>query len=213
MIYLFWISKSCQKNFQDLEKFKNMGKLPDSITLGKNVWWWEKVEERRQKSLESCQMHKNFQSKNSFLMISWRLVRLRKKLTPKIFWLMMKFQFSVTTKFFVIESSSKILETRALDSCQMHKNFQSKIHSCWSLGDWWDLEKKLRNKIFLVDDEVSVLSKYQIFASLNWAVKSYLLKLHARRKKLMVEMLSKKTHRPNGATKDSLTLGNKRPSN
>jgi hypothetical protein len=119
-----------------------------------------------------------------------------------------KFQFSVTTKFFVIESSSKILETRALDSCQMHKNFQSKIHSCWSLGDWWDLEKKLRNKIFLVDDEVSVLSKYQIFASLNWVVKSYLLKLHARRKKLMVEMLSKKTHRPNGATKDSLTLGN-----
>ena len=112
MIYLFWISKSCQKNFQDLEKFKNMGKLPDSITLGKNVWWWEKVEERRQKSMESCQMHKNFQSKkNSFLMISWRLVRLRKKLTPKIFWLMMKFQFSVTTKFFVIESSSKILET------------------------------------------------------------------------------------------------------
>ena len=37
-------------------------------------------------------------------------------------------------------------------------------------------------------------------------------KLHARRKKHVVEMLSKKALRPNGATKDSLTLGNKRPS-
>ena len=31
--------------------------------------------------------------------------------------------------------------SKSLDSCQMHKNFQSKIHSCWSLGNWWDFEK------------------------------------------------------------------------
>ena len=24
---------------------------------------------------------------------------------------------------------------------KMHKNFQSKIHTCWSLGNWWDFEK------------------------------------------------------------------------
>ena len=59
-------------------------------------------------------------------------------------------------------------------------------------------------------EQAKVISADQDFSSLNRAVKSYSNCMHDEKR--AVEILSKKALRPNGATKDSLTLGNKRPS-
>ena len=59
-------------------------------------------------------------------------------------------------------------------------------------------------------EQAKVISNESEFSSLNRAVTSYSNCLNDE--KQAVELLSKKALRPNGATKDSLTLGNKRPS-
>ena len=59
-------------------------------------------------------------------------------------------------------------------------------------------------------EQAKVISNESEFSSLNRAVKSYSNCLNDE--KQAVELLSKKALRPNGSTKDSLTLGNKRPS-
>lgn len=58
-------------------------------------------------------------------------------------------------------------------------------------------------------EQAKVISNESEFSSLNRAVTSYSNCLNDEKK--AVELLSKKALRPNGATKDSLTLGNKRP--
>ena len=59
-------------------------------------------------------------------------------------------------------------------------------------------------------EQAKVISNEPEFSSLNNAIKTYENCLHDE--KQAVELLSNKALRPNGATKDSLTLGNKRPS-
>ena len=58
-------------------------------------------------------------------------------------------------------------------------------------------------------EQAKVISNEPEFSSLNNAMKTY---ENCLDKKQAVELLSNKALRPNGATKDSLTLGNKRPS-
>ena len=58
-------------------------------------------------------------------------------------------------------------------------------------------------------EQAKVISNEPEFSSLNNAMNTY---ENCLDKKQAVELLSNKALRPNGATKDSLTFGNKKPS-
>ena len=111
-----------------------------SENIGVPLWWWEKlrrslkqVEERRQKVWTRVKCTKIFNRK--FILADLlETGETSKKITPKIFWLCSKELWKKRSrKLRILKKRTNLLRSADLletgkTSCQMHKNFQSKIH-------------------------------------------------------------------------------------